>query len=630
MFALSFTKLALARIQQAKQIKSERKPSGKSAPQSLVPAIARRGLVALAIIAFAGGSAYARTGGGGSGGGGFGGGSSMFRGSNNNGSNSNINRPVQNTQPVQNNTPVLNSSNIQKTQTNLNVKPVDLQQNQQVKTFDKHNGNPIGDGSSRHTDVIKNVDATKLTGNEKPLNLDKKIEAPKNLDAPKNLNVNKNLNKNVDLAQKIKPNGNSGIIANGGPHGLNKSLNTKFVDAVKNGKLDSLTNGSAARKIGLGDQFRLMDKGNVASKLKLSDKLAKNGGWQKRMCGPIDSHYCDHCKGKFYCGPSWCPHHCWCPNWCGWVAWSFGCPMSFDPRPDFCEPISCDDCVVDEPVVINRDGNPDSWIDDQPQPRDAQPGPDGQPVADDQPGPDGRPPREAGDVDVDLELVAIRFVDNGNAEKNIGPRYRVIIRNIGTQPVDHPFNVAAIVGPGSSENERTPRAGKRVRGIDAGQTLAVDIRLPIEANATVKNDEGHSVARFTKLGVMVDTRNEVEEATKENNGMGYDRNRIEMVDPAVFAADTKQATLGQSIDLAGEGLGPEAGQVLVRVGTLELQAEIEGWYDLGVRVKLPSLPVAGDAKAELVVVRGDGAAANPIGMTLVATQSAPPAPVEEN
>jgi hypothetical protein len=98
----------------------------------------------------------------------------------------------------------------------------------------------------------------------------------------------------------------------------------------------------------------------------------------------------------------------------------------------------------------------------------------------------------------------------------------------------------------------------------------------------------------------------------------------------VFAADTKEATLGQSINLAGEGLGPEAGQVLVRVGTLELQAEIEGWYDLGVRIKLPSLPLAGEAKAELVVVRGDGAAANPIGLKLAATQSAPPAPVEEN
>jgi hypothetical protein len=48
-----------------------------------------------------------------------------------------------------------------------------------------------------------------------------------------------------------------------------------------------------------------------------------------------------------------------------------------------------------------------------------------------------------------------------------------------------------------------------------------------------------------------------------------------------------------------------------------------------VRVKLPSLPVAGDARAELVVVRGDGAAANPIAVKLAAMQSAPPAPVEE-
>ena len=399
-----------------------------------------------------------------------------------------------------------------------------------------------GASISRHTDSIKSVDSTKITGDHKSVNLDKKLDA-----------------KTIS-----KPNGNTGIIAKGKLNGGKKSLNGKFVDAVKSGKLDSLTNGAAARKIGMADQFKLMDKGNVAGKLKLSDKLAKNGGWQKRMCGPIDSHYCDHCKGQFYCGPKWCPGHCWCPKWCGWVSWCFGCPMWFDPRPDFCEPIACDDCVIEETVVINREGTPDTWVDDQPQPRDGQPGPDGQPVADDQPGPDGQPPREAGDVDVDLELVAIRFVDNGNAEKNIGPRYRVIIRNNGTQPVDHPFNVAAIVGPGSSENEKTPRAGKRVPGIDAGQTLAVDIRLPIDANATVKNDEGHSVAKFAKLGVMVDTRNEVEEATKENNGMGLVRDKILMVDPAVFAADTKQATLGQSINLAGEGLGPEAGQVLVR------------------------------------------------------------------
>jgi hypothetical protein len=133
---------------------------------------------------------------------------------------------------------------------------------------------------------------------------------------------------------------------------------------------------------------------------------------------------------------------------------------------------------------------------------------------------------------------------------------------------------------------------------------------------------------FPKLGVMVDTRNEIEEQTKENNGMALERDKILMVDPAVFAADAKQATMGQTVNLAGEGLGPEAGQVLVRVGSLELQAEIEGWYDLGVQIKLPSLPLAGEAKAELVVVRGDGAMANPIALKLAATQSAPPPPAD--
>ena len=59
----------MARIQQAKQIKLERKPSGKTASKSLIPSIARRGLAVLAMIALAAGSAQARTGGAPSGGG---------------------------------------------------------------------------------------------------------------------------------------------------------------------------------------------------------------------------------------------------------------------------------------------------------------------------------------------------------------------------------------------------------------------------------------------------------------------------------------------------------------------------------------------------------------------------------
>jgi hypothetical protein len=47
-----------------------------------------------------------------------------------------------------------------------------------------------------------------------------------------------------------------------------------------------------------------------------------------------------------------------------------------------------------------------------------------------------------------------------------------------------------------------------------------------------------------------------------------------------------------------------------------MEAEILGWYDLGVRMKMPELPLAGATQAELIVIRGDGAAANPLAITV--------------
>lgn len=597
MFAITFATLVKTRIQQNQQVKQERQAKDQTAvKKSLVPDIARRGIVALAIMVLGVSSAHAGKFGGGTGGGagaGFPRKASSF-------GNVNNQQTIKRTDSI----PVKPVQQQQKVDQIKNVEPIKQVQNSDaVRRVDT-----IKNG----TDSIKKDNISKTLG-DKPAELGKKIDGAKpinlgkNLDLPKNPDLKKiaDLKKTPDLSRVVKP-GNNGALSKAiGPN--NKKVNGKLVDAIKAGRLDSLTNGAAAKKLGVGEQFKLMDKGDIARRLKLSDKLAENGGWKKRMCGPIDPHYTDHCKGRFYYGPKWCPHHCWCPMWCGWVEWSFDAPMWFDPRPDFCEPVEAVDYQVEEPVVINREGTPDSWVDDEP------------PAA--QEGTD--------QADVDLELIAIRFVDNGNVEKNIGPRYRVLIRNNGKQPVDHPFNVAAVLGATEEPTERTPRAGKRVEGIDAGQTIAVDIRLPVEANTTAKDADGHSVAQFPKLGVMVDTRNEVEEQNKENNGMALDRDSILMVDPVVFAADSKQVTLGQEIDLAGEGLGPEAGQVLVKVGNLELQAEIEGWYDLGVRIKMPSLPLAGDTKAELVVIRGDGAAANPMALAVAATQSAPPAPVEE-
>ena len=66
------------------------------------------------------------------------------------------------------------------------------------------------------------------------------------------------------------------------------------------------------------------------------------------------------------------------------------------------------------------------------------------------------------------------------------------------------------------------------------------------------------------------------------------------------------------------------------VKDLELDAEIQGWYDLGVRVKIPALPLAAATEAELVVVRGDGTATNPVKITIAPAGTkllpAPPSP----
>jgi hypothetical protein len=88
------------------------------------------------------------------------------------------------------------------------------------------------------------------------------------------------------------------------------------------------------------------------------------------------------------------------------------------------------------------------------------------------------------------------------------------------------------------------------------------------------------------------------------------------VDPAAFELDPAAAVTGSQVLLAGEGFGPQPGQVLVHLGNIELQAEIRGWYDLGVQFVLPNLPLAGPTPADVIVIRADGAAANPLEVTI--------------
>jgi hypothetical protein len=215
----------------------------------------------------------------------------------------------------------------------------------------------------------------------------------------------------------------------------------------------------------------------------------------------------------------------------------------------------------------------------------------------------------------DLQLLAVRFVDSGHSEQYEGPRYRVWFRNNSTRAIPQPFDVFLLASNDQTLSDDLPQAGVRVTSIEAGQVQAVDIRLPFEVCSMGADDAGRP-APFSTLHVLVDANREVNETSEVNNGTALAREDVLPVDPAAFALQPSTAAAGGEVVVAGEGFGPQPGQVRVRLAGLEMEAQIQGWYDLGAHVTLPELPLAGPTEAELLVVRADGAAANPLEITV--------------
>ncbi len=408
----------------------------------------------------------------------------------------------------------------------------------------------------------------------------------------------------------------------------------RFPERYKSGELDRITKGAVAQQVRLNDQFHMSQKGDVARRLNLHkhankmpkaaglDHLAKShhsprhGGGAKHH-GMHGYHPYSHYRGRvgssylhnsfrfygygpryYYHGPGAYAHFCWYPTWNNWVRWSWGfsCHPLWDPRPIWCRPIVYQPCStwvywqapVWQPLPVVASG---TWVDVEP---------------------------VAVGVKPDLQLLAVRFVDPGHPEEKLGPRYRVWFRNNSQEPVTQPMDVMLLAAKDKRLATGLPRAGVQVIAVEADDTQSVDIRLPIEVYEMDRDAEGNPVP-FTTLHVLIDAGRKIGEVSEDNNGVQLAQADILPVDPAAFEIDPRQAAAGAQVLLAGEGFGPEPGQVLFHMGGIEMQAEILGWYDLGVQVKLPNLPLAGPTNAELIVVRGaDGAAANPLKITVLA------------
>jgi hypothetical protein len=417
-------------------------------------------------------------------------------------------------------------------------------------------------------------------------------------------------------------------------------LKSRFPDRLKSGELEKVTKGDIAKKLNLSDQFKMMQQGDVARRLELQkhatgivhikdlhasdvhhlnnvvklnnviDYYADRPHFYHGMIGPA---YAKNCFKFVYFGPTFFSGPCWYPHWNPWVAWSwhYHCHPIWDPRPIWSRPVIYDpyyDWVYwQTPVWVSLPAvQCGTWVDVQ------------RPVFD--------------VAQNDLQLLAVRFVDPGHPEEKLGPRYRVWFRNNGNQSIETPFNVMLFAGNDDKLNADLPRSGVRVKAIEAGDTQSVDIRLPIEA-ATLWRDAEGKAAPFQVLHVMVDADREIVDAVPTNNGAAIQRDEVLPIDPAAFEVDPSSPAAGGEMILAGEGLGPQPGQVLVNVGGRELQAEVLGWYDLGVRFNVPQVELSESTPAEVIVVRGDGAASNPIKITLLPAQAgpalnAPPPPPE--
>jgi len=310
--------------------------------------------------------------------------------------------------------------------------------------------------------------------------------------------------------------------------------------------------------------------------------------------GAVSPHYASHCIRYRYWGPSFFAGLCWYPSWSPWVEWTWGyrCGPYWDPRPIWRRPVYCEPCprwvYWDTPVFVVLPETPSgAWVDLK--------------------------PVEVAPSQIDVQLVAVRFVDPGHPEEKQGPRYRVWLRNNSAEPISQPFHVVLLAASNEKLSDDLPQAGVRIDAIGAGEIQSVDIRLPAEVYAMNRDALGRS-APFSNLHVLVDADRQLNDIDRTNNGACLTPADILPVDPVAFELAPATAKPGDTVILAGEGLGPEPGQVLVLVEGKELEAEIQGWYDLGVRWTVPQAAASGEA--QVIVIRGDGVATNPVKLVI--------------
>lgn len=205
---------------------------------------------------------------------------------------------------------------------------------------------------------------------------------------------------------------------------------------------------------------------------------------------------------------------------------------------------------------------------------------------------------------VGIQLFDVRLVDAGFPEKQLGPRFRVFFRNLGPA-VTAPFDVILAAGINDQFVAELPQLRQRVSPMAPGQSLSIDLRLPLEV-LSLPHPEQPQPVPFTTLFVLVAEQQDLLGNAKLKQLVALPRANILPVDLDILPPADNSVASGAIISLAGEGFGLQPGQVRMRIGGLELLGAIVAWGPLGIQVKLPELALAAPALGELLVIRHDG------------------------
>lgn len=128
---------------------------------------------------------------------------------------------------------------------------------------------------------------------------------------------------------------------------------------------------------------------------------------------------------------------------------------------------------------------------------------------------------------LDVELIAVRLVEEGSLSRKTGPRYRLFYRNAGNVEVPR-FHATVAVDIGEKVTEKAEVVTVEAVGLKPGKTQTVDVRLPVEVLTMGIDYEGHPAA-FNALVALIDSDDDLAETNEENNILVLSRDKIQSI-----------------------------------------------------------------------------------------------------